>query len=430
MKKRQKLEAKSVRDDEKICNLKQANNQLMVDLLKERRASNVIIDEAMVEARRLSAEALEMTLQANKICDKAEDRIVTERNRFSTMLHQERAHHYRESKKLRHKLETSNDIYHSVREDVAILSNRLKEQQVIWQKRLSKIDLSTKDRLSKERIRRRNMVQQQIDRSSAVEGQLIEIIEGLGVMNDELVEEVNSAKKEKRETEKLYIKSKENAARRLDQLRHEKEMKNLLRDDLTRVIKALQAQEAQLTEYKSMVKMFKSSKRDLSYEFKAGRRGGAQWPLWVTEVCCELLVNGSPPSAIPTSILTLFATLYGEEPKIIPSLNYVRQCRVLVQIISETITAMKLAACPNWAEIFFDATTRRQIPFSAVVVSLMGDGPETIDPIIVSSCVILEDETSETQVDGIVTKIRALISHTYLVTLQRSTHYSLQRLIL
>ena len=419
-----------MRDDEKICNLKQANNQLMVDLLKERLASNVIIDEAMVEARRLSAEALEMTLQANKICDKAEDRIVTERNRFSAMLHQERAHHYRESKKLRHKLVTSNEIYHSVREDVAILSNRLKEQQVIWQKRLSKIDLSTKDRLSKEQIRRRNMVQQQIDRSSAVEGQLIEIIEGLEVMNNELVEEVKSAKKARQEAVKLYNKSKEDAARRLDQLRHEKEKKNLLRDDLTRVIKALQAQEAQLTEYKSIVETFQSSKRDLTYEFKAGRRGGAQWPLWVTEVCCELLVNGSPPSAIPTSILTLFATLYGEEPKIIPSLNYVRQCRVLVQIISETITAMKLAACPNWAEIFFDATTRRQIPFSAVVVSLMGDGPETIDPIIVSSCVILEDETSETQVDGIVTKVRALISHTYLVTLQRSPHYSLQRLIL
>ena len=78
---------------------------------------------------------------------------------------------------------------------------------------------------------------------------------------------------------------------------------------------------------------------------------------------------------------------------------------MLVQIISETITAMKLAACPNWAEIFFDATTRRQVPFLAVVISLMGDDPETIDPVIVLSCVILEDKTSETQVDGIVTKV-------------------------
>jgi hypothetical protein len=104
--------------------------------------------------------------------------------------------------------------------------------------------------------------------------------------------------------------------------------------------------------------------------------------------------------AIPSSIMTLFATLYGED-------------WVLVQIINETITAMKLAVCLNWAEIFFDATTLRQVPFSAVIISLMGDGPNTIDSIIVLSCVILEDETSEMQVDGIVAKVRVASSHTH-----------------
>jgi hypothetical protein len=133
----------------------------------------------------------------------------------------------------------------------------------------------------------------------------------------------------------------------------------------------------------------------------------------VTEVCCELLVNGLQTLAIPSSIMTLFAALSSEEPKKIPSLNYVRQCWVLVQIISETITAMKLAICPNWVEFFFDATTRRQVPFSAAIISLMGDGPDTIDPMIVLSCVILEDKTSEMQVDGIVAKVRAASSHTY-----------------
>jgi hypothetical protein len=86
--------------------------------------------------------------------------------------------------------------------------------------------------------------------------------------------------------------------------------------------------------------------------------------------------------------------------------------------------AMKLAVCPNWAEIFFDATTRRQVPFSAVVISLMGDGPKTIDPVIVLSCLILEDETLETQVDGIVTKVRAASSHIFSMTLQMTHHFS------
>ena len=71
---------------------------------------------------------------------------------------------------------------------------------------------------------------------------------------------------------------------------------------------------------------------------------------------------------------------------------------------------MKLAACPNWAQIFFDSTTRRQVPFTAIVVSLMGDEPDSIDSIIVSSCIVLEDETSEKQVDRIVNKVSWLSS--------------------
>jgi hypothetical protein len=76
-----------------------------------------------------------------------------------------------------------------------------------------------------------------------------------------------------------------------------------------------------------------------------------------------------------------------------------------VQINGETITAMKLAACLNWAEIFFDSTTCRQVSFLAARISLMGDGHESIDPIIVSLCVVLEDETLEMQVDGTVNKV-------------------------
>ncbi len=134
-------------------------------------------------------------------------------------------------------------------------------------------------------------------------------------------------------------------------------------------------------------------KRNLKQVWKLGQRGGSRWPLWVTEVCCELLVNGLPPSAIPSSIRTLIATLYGDEPKKLPSLNYVQQCRVLMKIIAKMITAMKLASCPNWDEIIFDSITCRQVPFTAVVISLMGDEPESIDSIIVSLCVVLEDET-------------------------------------
>jgi hypothetical protein len=200
----------------------------------------------------------------------------------------------------------------------------------------------------------------------AVEGQIREIVHGLEEMNDQLAEEVKSAKKDRREALKLYGKSKDTADKHVVKLQIKKEEKNVLKDELTQALKMhesqkneivhllnmQQAQQQVIEEYKIMIDGVKSSKLNLKKEVKLGRRGGASWPLWVTKVCCELLVNGSPPSAIPSSIGTLFAMLYGKEPTSIPSLNYVRQCRVLVQSVSETITAMKLSACTNWAEIF------------------------------------------------------------------------------
>ena len=43
-----------------------------------------------------------------------------------------------------------------------------------------------------------------------------------------------------------------------------------------------------------------------------------------------------------------------------------------------------------------------QIPFSSVFISLMGDDATTLDPVIVSSCVITNNETAEVTADSIV----------------------------
>jgi hypothetical protein len=56
-----------------------------------------------------------------------------------------------------------------------------------------------------------------------MESQLQEIIDGLGIMNYELVDEVKNANSTKCTAIKLYDKSKEVATRRLVQLRQEKE---------------------------------------------------------------------------------------------------------------------------------------------------------------------------------------------------------------
>jgi hypothetical protein len=133
----------------------------------------------------------------------------------------------------------------------------------------------------------------------------MEIINGLKEINDQLAEEVKSAKKDRPVTLKLYDKYKDTAEKRLNKLKLEKEEKNVLKDKLTQAFKMhesqqneiacllnmQQAQQQVIEEYKSMINGFKSSKLNLKREIKLGCRGDASWPLWVTKVCCELLSN-------------------------------------------------------------------------------------------------------------------------------------------
>ena len=101
------LVAKCHHDQEKVANPKRINNQLMVDILREKRASNNIINNIMIDARWLSSEALEMMAQANEKYDNAEEPITNERRCTSAQLREERTHNSRESARLRQKLVTT-----------------------------------------------------------------------------------------------------------------------------------------------------------------------------------------------------------------------------------------------------------------------------------------------------------------------------------
>eukprot|EP00956_Cyclotella_meneghiniana_P033421 scaffold95984_cov36-Cyclotella_meneghiniana.AAC.1 len=116
------------------------------------------------------------------------------------------------------------------------------------------------------------------------------------------------------------------------------------------------------------------------------------------EGICELLVCGTAPTAIGKSISIMYETLYSEKPEDEPSVNFIRQCRVVVEIMGETVTALKLGSADSWKQLWTDATTRRQIPFTALIIGLLGE-EEDIDPVVVSSCIFMDDERSETQAD-------------------------------
>ena len=72
--------------------------------------------------------------------------------------------------------------------------------------------------------------------------------------------------------------------------------------------------------------------------------------------------------------------------------------------MGENIAEWKLVDADSWRQIFTDATSCCQCAFQALVVGLM-DEDGLLYPVIVSSCIFLENETSLTKFDTIVDKV-------------------------
>ena len=106
-----------------------------------------------------------------------------------------------------------------------------------------------------------------------------------------------------------------------------------------------------------------------------------------------MLTGGAPPSAIPGLMHTMMETMTDEKVERLPSISYIRKCRIPIQILGETMVAIKLARREKWDQLFTDGTTRRQLSFQNVVVNLMSEN-NSLDPVMVSLCIFMEDKTS------------------------------------
>ena len=222
---------------------------------------------------------------------------------------------------------------------------------------------------------------------------------------DDLKSSLCQAKKELRSQSKSLEVQKHLAAKRLQDRRAVQQEMHKLLDKLAHLCEVRAKEQEILASYEADKKEGGFEELELKIEFGKGR-GGGRYPLWVAQACIELLLSRTPPSAVPTNIAIMYETLYQKEAKMIPSKQFVRQMRASIEVMGETITALLLAnaSADMWKQIFFDATTRRQIPFQTVIIGLMNNGK--IDPIVLSSHVFMADESSETTVDSIFDEVR------------------------
>ena len=132
--------------------------------------------------------------------------------------------------------------------------------------------------------------------------------------------------------------------------------------------------------------------------------GSSKWPVHIVLLVFKLLVNGTPLYSVPANIQTMSAAITGQEVTELPCIKFVRQCRVVVQNLNPTLAALRLGETDEWHKLFTDGTSQRQIYFQNLVMAVMVDSK--LNPVIVSLCMFLEDETSDNQVKSIVKQVR------------------------
>ena len=249
-----------------------------------------------------------------------------------------------------------------------------------------------------EKKKRRDQVAKEIEKRQVVEQTVDDLYEWI----DELHSEINNQKRVNREAKKA-MKMAQASKNKLETVASER--LSLLRDLKCRLREAKDMLADESHQREALERM-QTIKLEIKRQRSVGKHGGSwKWPVHIVLLICELLVNGTPPSAVPANIQTTSAAFTGAEASELPSVNFVRQCRTVLQNINETLAALRLGNADTWHQLFTDGTTRRQVAFQNLVIALMEDGK--LDPVIVSSCMILEDETSENQVKSIVDMVRA-----------------------
>ena len=122
---------------------------------------------------------------------------------------------------------------------------------------------------------------------------------------------------------------------------------------------------------------------------------------------CKLLVLGIPPNAIPGTIITMYESLYDIDCSDVLLAKFARECRDVIRIVCETLTAMKLASTDDWKQIFTDETSRCQQSFSTLIIGIAGEEGE-LDPVIVSSCMFVPDGSADSTFEAIKDNIESL----------------------
>ena len=98
------------------------------------------------------------------------------------------------------------------------------------------------------------------------------------------------------------------------------------------------------------------------------------WPLFIWELIIEQIVNGTPPSSVNSNIVSMLQT-FSPSTKIseLPTIWTTLCARTVLLVIVQTLASYRIAKANKWEQIFTDGTSRRQVSFQDLIISIEED---------------------------------------------------------
>ncbi len=210
---------------------------------------------------------------------------------------------------------------------------QLQKERMMWQVLSQEAELRCEDaqlEVHRQKSTGMTLVQMQVDKAIRNEHELKSYMLDLQEMHAGQLLRERKAKRAAIQSLNFWKKVATNRINKITKLRKQS---NELKDNLAQVTKEMESQ----------CIMTETVTSPSQVELKRVGRGG-KWQPWVVQYICELLVIGTPPASIPSIISSSYQSYYSKEPDEVPQISFVRQCRVIVQVIGETIAAIKLAS--------------------------------------------------------------------------------------
>ena len=138
----------------------------------------------------------------------------------------------------------------------------------------------------------------------------------------------------------------------------------------------------------------------------SGRGAVLKWGNEVVFVIIQQLAVDAKPTAIQKSLESFHFQYTGNVAEEVPSVNYIRGCRLVGFIVNDILGAIRLGLASNWRSMFSDGTNRRQCALYNLLFDIKDDWSKGFEsPMIVSSCIIMMEETAEGIHDAIHRKV-------------------------